>query len=78
MTHLTGQKGVSYRLLMPHWSIFGHTRQSSGMGMSFDIAFRKPVYCAHFAGDSKTLLYSIGLMPMTFRFSVFMSIFDMQ
>ena len=69
---------VGYCFLIPHWSIFGHTRQSSEIGMSFDIALTKPEQCAHFAGDSKTFPYSIGLMSTTLSPSTEMLSFDMQ
>jgi hypothetical protein len=63
---------------MVHWSTFGQIRHSSGRGAFGGRAFRSPEKWAHFAGESKTLGYSVGFTLMTFMFSVIMSIFDMQ
>jgi len=63
---------------MSHWSTFGQSRHSSGNGASCGRAFSKLEKWAHFAGDSKTLGYSVGFTPVIFMFSVIMSSFDMQ
>ena len=41
-------------------------------------ACRSPLKCAHLAGESKTMGYSVGLMLIIFWFSVAISSFDMQ
>jgi hypothetical protein len=53
-------------------------RHSSGSGWSLETEFRKPEKWVHFAGESKTLGYSIGLMSTIFRSWAIMSIFDWQ
>jgi len=63
---------------MLHWSTFGQIRHSSGSGAFGGRAFGSPEKWAHFAGESKTIGYSVGFTPTTFRFSVTMSILDMQ
>ncbi len=63
---------------MLHWSTFGQIRHSSGNGAFSGLGFKSPEKWAHFAGESNTLGYSVGFMPVIFIFSVIMSSFDMQ
>ena len=63
---------------MLHWSTFGQIRHSSCVSMFSGGAFKSPLKCAHLAGESKTLGYSVGFTFTTFEFSVTMSSLDMQ
>ena len=63
---------------MLHCMTFGQIRHSSWLSMLPPGACRSPLKCAHLAGESKTVGYSVGLMLIIFEFSVLMSSFDMQ
>ena len=63
---------------MLHWRTFGQTRHSSDSGASSGKLFRSPEKCAHLAGESKTVGYSVGRTSMTFVPLVMMSSLDMQ
>lgn len=41
-------------------------------------AFKSPLKCAHLAGESKTIGYSVALTPTIFSFAVSNSSRDMQ
>ena len=56
----------------------GQIRHSSCVSMVSPGACRSPLKCAHLAGESKTMGYSVGLTLIIFWFSVAISSFDMQ
>jgi hypothetical protein len=63
---------------MLHWSTFGQSKHSSGNGAPSGSEFKSPEKCAHFAGESNTLGYSVGFTLVIFMFSVVISSLDMQ
>ncbi len=69
---------MGYFLRRLHWRTFGQTRQSSDNGASDGMVFMSPEKCAHLAGESKTVGYSVARTSMTFVPSVMMSSLDMQ
>jgi hypothetical protein len=65
-------------LRMLHCSTFGQIKHSSGNGSPSGKVFKSPEKCAHFAGESNTVGYSVALTPTTFILSITISNFDMQ
>ena len=57
---------------------FGQIRQSSDIAAFSGRLLINPEKCAHFAGDSKTVGYSVGFISTIFRPSVTMSSLGMQ
>ena len=68
----------AYFLRLSHWSTFGQIRHSSCVSMVSPGACRSPLKCAHLAGESKTMGYSVGLTLIIFSFRVAISSLDMQ
>ena len=75
---MLGFKRVGYFLRMLHCMTFGQIRHSSCVSMLCPGACRSPLKCAHLAGESRTVGYSVGLMLSILLFWVVMLIFDMQ
>jgi hypothetical protein len=63
---------------MLHWSTLGQIKHSSCISILSPGACKSPLKCAHLAGESKTVGYSVGFTLIIFVFSVNMSSFDMQ
>ena len=59
-----------------HWSTLGQIKHSSDMLSGG--AFKSPLKCAHLAGESKTVGYSVALTPTIFSLAVSNSNRDMQ
>jgi hypothetical protein len=67
----------TYLLRAVHCNALGQIKHSSGKAPDGK-EFSEPLNWAHFAGESNTIGYSIGLTSMIFMFSVIMSSFDIQ
>jgi hypothetical protein len=68
---------LTHVLLVLHWSALGQIKHSSGI-VPGGKAFRAPLKWAHFAGESSTVGYSVGLTPTTLLSCIVISSFDMQ
>ena len=64
-----------YFLRLLHCRTLGQIKHSS---VHSDGALSSPLKCAHFAGESKTIGYSVALIPTIFSFTVSRSRRDMQ
>ena len=62
-------------LRLLHWSTLGQIKHSSVLP---DGVLSNPLKCAHLAGESKTIGYSVGFTLIILDFSAIMSSFDMQ
>ena len=73
--HLPSKVRNCYFLRLLHCRTLGQIKHSSVLP---DGALSSPLKCAHFAGESKTIGYSVALMPTIFSFTVSSSKRDMQ
>ena len=69
---------VAHFLRALHWSTLGQIKHSSCVNVLPGGAFKSPLKCAHLAGESKTVGYSIALTFTIFSLAVSNSNLDMQ